>query len=291
MNTADWIVRATARLTAAGVDSPRLSAELLLAHTCGRDRIMLATWPEHEIDTPHLTALESLIQRREHGEPVAYLLGNKEFFGRKFGVNKHTLVPRPETELLVEAALAAFDQHAPVRFADLGTGSGCIALTLAAERPHWKGLAVDISAPALQVARSNTQTLGVSNVAFVRADFTCPLLADNSLDLLVSNPPYVSRAEYADLSVEVRAFEPEGALVPLSLHARPLHNESDGLEHARRLIELAGRTLRSGGVLLMEHGCTQGAALRVLLENNTWKNVFNGKDLAGMNRFVKAVRT
>lgn len=290
MNTADWIAHATARLTAAGVDSPRLSAELLLAHISGRDRVRLATWPEREIDANQLDALEPLLQRREHGEPVAYLLRKKEFFGRDFIVNRHTLVPRPETELLVEAALAVFDRHKAVRFADLGTGSGCIALTLAAERPHWRGLAVDISAHALQVAGENAQKLGLRGVDFVRADFTCPLLADGSFDLLVSNPPYVSRAEYVHLSCEVRNFEPEGALVPLVLHAQPLPKASDGLEHARRIIELASRALRPEGVLLMEHGYTQGAALRVLLENNTWINVHNCKDIAGLDRFVQAVR-
>lgn len=284
-----WISTATARLKAAGVDSPRLSAELLAAHASGLDRLRLRTWPDTPLLPEWLDILENLLARREQGEPMAYLIGTREFFGRDFLVTPHTLIPRPETELLVEAALKLFGS-APIQFADFGTGSGCIAVTLCAERPHWSGLAVDASAGALATAAENAHHYHTHGLCFARADFTRPLLADGSLDLLVSNPPYVSEAEYADLSPEVARFEPKNALVP-GIGVSPVHTDgSTGLEHAALVITAAGRALHPGGVLLMEHGWTQGPAIQVLLENNTWHNPLIHKDLAGLNRFVSAVR-
>lgn len=278
-----WLAHAARRLCA--VDSPRLSAELLLCRATGLNRVQLATWPERELDDEQLHALEILLARREDGEPVAYLLGYREFFGRDFIVTPATLIPRPETELLVQAALDAFPSS-PVRFADLGTGSGCIAVTLCAERPHWLGLAADLSADALAVAARNLRTHApASRLRLVRADFTRPLLAPACLDLLVSNPPYISGTEYETLSVEVRGFEPATALVP---QARP---EAHGLEHAEAVIRAAAHALRPGGVLLMEHGCTQGPALQVLLENNMWEDACVCNDLAGLDRFVRARRS
>ena len=216
------------------------------------------------------------------GEPVAYLTGRREFYGRDFLVDSSTLIPRPETEHLVEAALEFFRDGETIRFLDLGTGSGCIAVTLAAERPLWKGTAVDISSGALAVAKRNAEANGVSGaLEFLQADFTLPLpLAAGSFDLVVSNPPYISEEEYAGLDPGVRNFEPRSALVP----------GPEGLEHPRAVEAAARALLKEGGLLLMEHGYLQGDACRALCPDAYWKDMRTGRDLAGKDRFLSAVR-
>ena len=280
---------AARQLTDAGVDAPRLSSELLLCAATGLSRVQLATHPERFLSDDEAHRFDALVVRRAAGEPVAYLLGVKEFFGRDFKVTPATLVPRPETELLIEAALDAKELPAgnPLRFADLGTGSGCIAITLCLERPAWSGIAADLSPEALAVARHNATALGVvQRLSLLQADFTRPPLKPHSLDLLISNPPYVSCAEYAELSPEVQKYEPALALVP----GGQIAGGSDGLEDEKRLIEVAACTLKPGGVLLMEHGWTQATALALLLEKHTWDNISLNKDLAGKQRYIKAVR-
>ena len=184
---ADWVREASSVLKEAAVDSPRLSAELILQYVCGITRVELATRPETLLSDDQLARLSGLLRRRAEGEPVAYLLGQREFYGRDFRVTPATLIPRPETEHLIEAALKSC--AGPVRFADLGTGSGCIGVTLCAERPEWSGMMVDISARALSVAIQNAVRHNVrQRLQPVRADFTRPILRPASLDLLVSNP-------------------------------------------------------------------------------------------------------
>ena len=282
-------LRAAARLlTDAGVDSPRLSSELLLCAATGLNRVQLATHPERPVSDDEAQRFAELVRRRAAGEPVAYLLGVKEFFGRDFKVTPATLVPRPETELLIEAALDASELPAgdALRFADFGTGSGCIAITLCLERPAWSGIAVDLSSEALAVARDNAMALGVrQRLNLLQADFTKPPLKPHSLDLLISNPPYISCTEYAELSPEVRLYEPALALVP----GGQTNGCADGLEDERRLIDVAARLLKPGGVLLMEHGWTQAPALSLLLERHTWYKISLNNDLSGKQRFIKAV--
>ena len=285
-----WLRAAVQQLANAGVDSPRLSSELLLCAATGLSRVQLATHPERPIGHDEKQRFEELVHRRAAGEPIAYLLGVKEFFGRDFKVTPATLVPRPETELLIEAALEAAElpSCSPLHFADLGTGSGCIAITLCLERPAWSGIAVDLSAEALAVARHNAMALGAEKrLGLVQADFASPLLKPHSLDLLISNPPYVSCAEYAELSPEVRNYEPARALVP----GGQTDGCADGLEDERHLINVAAHALKPGGVLLMEHGWTQAAALGVLLERHTWDKFSLNKDLSGKQRFIKAVKS
>ncbi len=285
----EQILGATRRLTRAHVDSPRLSAELLLMKVTGLDRVALVTRSEKTLTDLQSASFKDLVSRREAGEPVAYLLGKREFFGRDMLVTPDTLIPRPETELLVEAALedAELAQKRAVRFADLGTGSGCIAVTLAAERPKWRGVAVDISSGALQVAQKNAQKhKTLSRLCLIQGDFSFPILSPGRFDLIVSNPPYISESEYPDLSREVRDFEPASALVPLQPGADVL----DGTKDEARVIRLAERALVRGGVLLIEHGWTQAASICLLLKSNTWKNVQCYNDLAGKNRFIRAVR-
>lgn len=295
-----WLRTATRILKEAAVDSPRLSAELLLRHVCGISKVELATRPETRLEKTQLARMEGLLRRRAEGEPAAYLIGQRDFFGRDFRVTPATLIPRPETEHLIETALAAFPTSTDtVRFADLGTGSGCIAITLCAERPAWRGLAVDLSKRALAVACQNATQHGVrQHILPVLADFTQPLLRPDTLDLVVSNPPYVGRTEYAGLSHEVRDFEPVTALVPNFVdsdrhghhHEHTPDDAPEGLEHLKRVALAASSALKPGGLLLMEHGCDQGTAIRLWLESHNWNNIMTIKDLSGLDRLVSAHR-
>ena len=280
MTRREWKIRATARL--AGSDSPALVAGMLLCRVLGIDKVALVAHSEEEIPPPAEAELEKLLLRRLDGEPVAYILGEREFYGRDFLVNRHTLIPRPETEHLVEEALRFFEGKENIRFLDLGTGSGCIAVTLATEQPLWRGVAVDVSEGALEEAKANAARHGAAErLLFLHADFTEPLpLEAGGFDLVVSNPPYVSEEEYAVLDAGVRNFEPRSALVPGPC----------GLEHPRAVEAAARALLREGGLFLMEHGYLQGEACRALCPDAYWKDVRTGRDLAGKARFLFAVR-
>ena len=290
---------AASLLASARVDSPRLSAEVLLAHCLGLERNdllkLLIMEPQKVLEPQILARFSALCARRGQGEPVAYLVGSKEFFGREFGLCKHTLVPRPETELLVEKALEAMRNYnglAPHQgvFADFGTGSGCIAITLVLEMPDWQGIALDISQEALEQARCNARELGIGGagaVHFVRASFHCPPLPDRCLNLLVSNPPYVSLQEYREISHEVREFEPHTALVPAS-EAEPQAARCDGFADIAVIIVQAERLLKPGGMLLFEMGHSQGVQALQILEHRGWRNAAVYADLAGLPRVVCA---
>lgn len=279
MTRREWKIRATARL--AGTEAPAPVAALLLCHALGIDRVALVAHSEEEVPPDAERKIEALLERRLAGEPVAYILGRREFYGRDFFVDSSTLIPRPETEHLVETALEFFRGRDGVRFLDLGTGSGCLAVTLAAERPSWRGWAVDISSGALNMARRNAEANGVASVTFLQADFTLPLpFAGGSFDLVISNPPYISEEEYAGLDPGVRNFEPRSALVP----------GPEGLEHPRAVEAAARALLKEGGLLLMEHGWLQGDACRALCSDAYWMDMRTGQDLAGKDRFLFAVR-
>ena len=279
------------RLDAAAVDSPRLSAEVLLAHGLEISRSdltkKLIMEPDATISASLVPKVCERITRRESGEPVAYIVGVKEFFGRDFSVTSATLVPRPETEVLVEAALAfAAARHAsiPSSFIDLGTGSGAIAITLALECPDWSGTAVDLSVEAVSVAQQNARTLGANNLDIRFCDFLGPDLPQGPYGMVLSNPPYVSEMEYKTISNEVRAFEPKSALVPNVPNA-------NGLEYLLDILDLAENMLVPGGLLLMEMGCMQGKAL---LERAAclpgWRDCRVIHDLAGLPRVLHSIR-
>ncbi len=280
MTRREWKIRMTAHL--AGTESPALVAALFLCHILKIDKVALVAHSEEEVPLTAEKELEKLVRRRLSGEPVAYILGEREFYGRMFSVDGSTLIPRPETELLVEEALAFFQERKEVRFLDLGTGSGCIAVTLAAERPLWKGVAADISSDALYMARQNARRHGVvDSLEFLQADFTAPMpLARHSFDLVVSNPPYISEEEYAFLDVGVKNFEPRSALVP----------GPEGLEHPRAVEAAARALLKGGGLFLMEHGYLQGSACRALCPDAYWMDIRTGQDFSGKDRFLSAVR-
>ncbi|MGE4506731.1 MAG: peptide chain release factor N(5)-glutamine methyltransferase [Desulfovibrionaceae bacterium] len=277
----DALLTAADRLAAAGVDSPRLSAEVLFARAVGGSRVTLLTDAARMLTTAELVRAEHFIARRERGEPVAYILGEKEFYGLDFRVTPGTLIPRPETEQLVELAEERFPLDAPLRFLDFGTGSGALAVAVAVRFPRARGVALDLSSGALEVARSNARRHGVEErVRFVEADFTAepPL---TGADLVVANPPYVSEAEYAGLDREVAAFEPRSALV----------SAEEGLAHLRGLLPRAAQALAPGGLLLVEIGCGQGAgALDLLRSCGGFEAGAVLPDLAGLDRVLRATR-
>lgn len=274
----DW---AQADLRTRGSESPRLDAELLLAMVLGTNRIGLIVDSDRPLAPEELSAYRELHKRRRAGEPVAYLRGEREFYGRSFRVDARVLVPRPETEILVEVALRRTrDRSLSARVVDVGTGSGCIAITLAKERPSWKVLAVDASPDALAVARDNALRLGAyPAVAFREGDLTRGL-ADASLDLVVSNPPYISAADMAELPRDVRDFEPHLALA----------GGGDGLDVVRALVREAWRVLVPGGVLALEVGAGQAGDVKRELSQAGFVGIEVDKDYAGHERVVSGVR-
>jgi release factor glutamine methyltransferase len=267
------------------VEAPALSAELLLGQALGLERSALLKRillePNLELPETYWRKFEELCARRLTGEPIAYISGKKEFYGREFGVTPHTLIPRPETELLVDQARGHFQGIVGGTFADLGTGSGCIAITLALELEDWQGLALDFSEKALEQAQINAKRLGAAGLVFLREDFRKFRFEPKSLDLLAGNPPYVSQEEYLFLDQSIRSFEPAAALL-----AGP-----EGTECLAPIISIAQEALKAGGVLLLEIGSAQGAYALGLLQATYWQNREVIRDLAGKDRLLSAQRT
>jgi release factor glutamine methyltransferase len=251
-------------------ETPALDAELLLAHALGAGRAALAAHPERPLAAAELAALEALAARRQRGEPVAYLTGRREFWSLDLAVTPEVLVPRPETELVVEMALEAIAGAARPAVLDLGTGSGAIALAIARERPDAAVTAVDESGEALAVAAGNAARLGLANVRFLRGHWFGPV-AGSRFDLVASNPPYLAAAEPA---LAALAHEPRAALV-----AGPT-----GLEALAGICAGAPAALRPGGALVVEHGATQGALVRALMARAGFADVATRRDLAGCER-------
>lgn len=254
-------------------DSPtaRLDAELLLAAALGKPRSYLRTWPEHEPGAEQLTAFAALLERRRAGEPVAYILGHQGFWSLDLEVAPHTLIPRPDTELLVETALALLSAT-PLKALDLGTGTGAIALALASERGGWKVTGVDRIAEAVALAERNRQRLKLGNAEF-RLSSWFDALAGERFGLIVSNPPYIAASDRHLGEGDVR-FEPISALVA----------GADGLDDIRRIIDQAPQHLEAGGWLLLEHGYDQAEAVRGLLRAAGFATVDSRRDLGGHER-------
>lgn len=264
-----------------GVDSPRLSSELLLAHVVGCSRLSLVVDHARELTPDESAQFEHLVSRRAKGEPIAYILGEKEFYGLDFIVGPGVLIPRPETEHIVEIVETLFQPDQQFYYADLGTGSGILAVTIATLFQNASGVAVDLSDAALMIAVSNAQKHDVAGrIVFKHADFTTDNLDSGQFDLIVSNPPYVTEQEYADASHEVVDFEPVGALV----------SGEDGLDHIRAMMKNVIQGLKHGGFFLMEIGCGQGDAVVNLIQEHfpELSHVTVHKDLAGHDRIVAA---
>ena len=282
-------------------DSARIEVQCLLQRVLIATRASLLAHPERTLSKSEQARYQHLMQRRLSGEPIAYLLGEREFFGLLFKVTPDTLIPRPETELLVELALQRIPSHplpasrppSPAsgrgvggegegnrqaergeafRVLDLGTGSGAIALTIAHERPEIEVVACDTSAAALDVARENAQRLDIANVAFVLSDWF-QTFTEKRFDIIVANPPYVAANDPHLTRGDVR-FEPVIALT----------SGNDGLRDIRRIISQAPAHLESGGWLLLEHGYNQAAPVRELLQQSGFVEVFSARDLAGIER-------
>jgi len=249
--------------------SASLDAQVLLCHVLARPSSYLFTWPERELDAQQQQRFLDLLTRREQGEPVAHLTGEREFFGRRFSVTADTLIPRPDTETLVELALQ-LGPAGPAQVVDLGTGTGAIGLSLALERPQWQVSLTDLSAAALSVAESNARQLG-ARVTLQQGSWLegC----DGPFDLIVSNPPYIDPADHHLEEGDVR-FEPRSALVA----------DQRGLADLATIITQAASRLVAGGWLLLEHGYQQGAEVRALMEEGGFDAVRTERDLGGNER-------
>ncbi|MBT8454221.1 MAG: peptide chain release factor N(5)-glutamine methyltransferase [Deltaproteobacteria bacterium] len=268
----DW---ATRDFAARGIESPRLDAELLVAEALGIDRVGLYLDLHRPLVDRERSSIRPLVARRREREPVAYILGHRDFYGRRFSVTRDVLVPRPDTETLVDHALDCIPADQPFRVLDIGTGSGAIAVTLAAERPLALVTATDISQAALGVAAKNAERLGVSDrIRFERADL---LNGAEQYDLVVSNPPYIARSEMESLQAEVREHEPIGALAA----------GEDGLEIVRALLTATEPATATGAQLLVEVGAGQAVSVQDFASSNTaWQTVAVYRDLNHIERVV-----
>jgi release factor glutamine methyltransferase len=283
MNSGEALAQAATRLSTEGVESPRLDAELLLAHVLTVNRAAILARPDRRLTPKQLTRYRDLVARRASREPLAYIVGHREFFDLDLVVDERVLIPRPETELLVEQALRIAHRlgpeiEAPLRIADVGAGSGAIAVTLAVHLPQAAVYALDDSAGALAVVAENARRCGVADrVRCLQGDLLSPLHEDARLAMITANLPYVSTAEWLALAPEIRDHEPRTAL----------DGGPDGLGPIRRLLVTAGSHLRPKGAILVEIGASQGAAVTTLaLEHFGQASVQLVQDYAGLDRLV-----
>ena len=269
------LLRESAQRLKGGSDSARLDAELLLAHALGWDRTRLYSDSDTELRPEVVEHMQAMLRERRAGRPVAQILGSREFWSLKLSVTADTLVPRPETEMLVECALNRIPLDLPLRVLDLGTGTGAIAIALASERPRLEIVATDFSEPALAVARYNAASYGYAQIEFRFGDWFGPI-EDERFDLIVSNPPYVSDQEWMLRKYEL-GYEP----------ALALRAGRDGLMALRKIIAAAPGYLRPGGWLLVEHGFRQGPAAMRLFTEARLEAITTYRDLPGRPRVTE----
>lgn len=272
---------ATDDFRARGIENPRLDAEVLVAFALGIDRTRVIIESLRPLEAGELALLRDLVKRRRSREPIAYLRGEREFYGRTFRVDARVLVPRPDTEALVDVALArSAHVSLSMRLCDLCTGSGCVAVTMARQRPTSKVLATDISADALAVARDNAYRLGAYNVAFVQSDLFEAVPAGARFDVITANPPYIPTGDIEGLMPDVRDFEPRAAL----------DGGADGLDLVRRIVDAAPAFLAPGGVLALEIGAGEADATRALFEARGYGEVGVERDYGRIERVVSGLR-
>lgn len=252
--------------------SATLDAEILLAHTLGRSRAYLYTYPEQLLNTIETDHFQRLLASRHTGMPIAYLTGEREFWSLPLRISSATLIPRSDTELLIERALILLDPTATLSVLDLGTGSGAIAMALATERPHWQILAVDSDPEALHIAQHNRKQLGLSNVCLMQSDWF-QSIPKQFFDLIVSNPPYIATDDPHLKEGDLR-FEPPHALI----------SGPQGLDDLTTLIDQSYDYLSTDGLLLLEHGFQQKKAVLTLLHQRGYKQTQCWQDMAGQDR-------
>lgn len=254
-------------------DVAALEAHVLLGHAMNKARAYLLAHPEAELDCNNRAAFDALLQRRLSGEPIAYILGQREFYGFEFSVTPAVLIPRPETELLVELALECIPPQQPMQILDLGTGSGAIAVTLAKLRPQALITAVDVSPDALAIARQNAARLRTDNIRFIASDWFQALDPTSQFDLIIANPPYIAANDPHLQQGDVR-FEPLNAL----------QSGADGLDAIRRIAQESQRFLTPNGQLMFEHGYNQQEACANILASFAYANINCQRDLAKQPR-------
>ncbi len=272
------LAEGTKALTATRCPTPGLDAGFLLADLLGVERAAMLLDPPAALPAGAADAYRRRIARRVAGEPVQYITGKKEFYNHTFEVGPAVLIPRPETEELVEAVLKQVPPGAALSVADVGTGSGCIAISLGLERPEWRVTAIDLSPAALDIARRNAARLGAANISFAQSDLFAAV--PGPFDMIVSNPPYIDFGVKETLQVEVRKFEP-----PLALFAA-----ERGLAVIRELVAQSAGHLKPGGSLFCEIGYDQKGAVEKFFDGGAWNDVTFLKDISGHDRIVRAAR-
>jgi release factor glutamine methyltransferase len=278
MNIARAVDQATANLKAAAIQEPRREAISLLELAIGRDRTFIFAHPDHELTESEQDAFSAFVNRREAREPLQYIRGHQEFYGLDFIVTPDVLIPRPETEILVENAIEDLRSKNNAEFCEVGVGSGCISVSILYQLPSAAAVGLDISEKALQITGKNAEKHGVgSRLTLLRSD-VFDALTYQRFDMIVSNPPYVPRSDFETLQPEVRDFEPHAALT----------DGADGLSIIEKIVNGAPHFLRPGGGLLMEIGFDQAATVRRLFDPQVWSHLELIDDLQSIPRIVYA---
>lgn len=280
MTIAEALRDAVQRLAAAGLKEAQKDARLLLSFALGRPKEFLFAHPEYELSEEEQGSFDDAVHRRENHEPVQYITGRTEFYGLEFTVSPAVLIPRPETEILVENAVNALRGRTAPRFCEIGVGSGCISVSMLCELPNATAIAGDLSRDALEIARRNAERHNVLDRIDLRLSNVFDSVAEDAFDAVVSNPPYISLDEIAELESEVRDFEPKMALT----------DGADGLRVIQRIIEDSYHKLAAGGVLFMEIGHCQSESARTVLSPEKWFDVRFFTDLQSIPRVLRAFR-
>lgn len=259
-------------------DTALLDADILLCHVLKKPRSHLRAWPEKALSLEEYNKFQQLLNQRLRGQPIAYITGKKEFWSREFKVNTNVLIPRPDTELLIELSLNIIKNKVNPRLIDLGTGSGNIAITLAAERSDSDIIATDVSNQALKIAKHNAKAHQIKNIHFIRSDWFDNIL-QNEFDLVISNPPYIACNDPHLSQGDVR-FEPDCALVA----------DDKGLKDIRMICNHAHDYLKSKGMLLIEHGCDQQTAVQTIFDKYQFCDIMTHNDLSGNPRVTTGLK-
>ncbi len=273
MLISQYLIVATEKLANCS-DSPRLDAEILLAFSLNKNRTWLATWPDKTLKKNQQGTFYALLKRRLNGEPIAHITESREFWSLDLTVNKETLIPRPETELMVEKILQLYPVSTQIKLLDLGTGSGAIALAIASERPSWQITATDESANALDIAKLNAQHHKLNNITFIEGNWFSPL-NNRQFDIIVSNPPYIPDTDPHLLQGDLR-FEPVSALA----------SGLDGLDDIRLICQQAQAYLSLNGMLIIEHGYDQKEKLNQIFIHSGYKKIQQYNDLSSNPRIT-----